>query len=70
LLQGGTVNELLSTGQAAELLGVDRTTVWRWWRTGELRAQNTRRTGHGVAPLFDRSYIELYAKSKRAAANL
>lgn len=59
--------ELIGTGEAARILGVNRATVVRWVEAGNLRTVGKlpgRLGGH----LFDRGYIEGRADATREKA--
>lgn len=50
---------LINQTEAARLLGIARSTLWRWLKEGHIQAQYT----IGGAPVFERSYIQLLAKT-------
>lgn len=50
-----TIQTLLSVPQVADLLGKDRTTIWRWVRDGRLTP--TAYVGATREPVFDRAAI-------------
>lgn len=57
--------ELIGTAEAADILGVDRSTITRWIRSGRLapRLQLAGRTG---ALLFSRTDVEALAEDDAA----
>lgn len=55
---------LIRIPEAALILGLDRTTVWRWVEEGKLKpaADMTKTYGKRRQLLFDRAYIEDVAR--------
>lgn len=51
-----TTTELLSTAEAAELLGKNRSTITRWVKSGRLKPVHTVTPGNIY--LFDRAQLE------------
>lgn len=58
------IENLLSIGETAEFLKVDRSTLWRWQQSGKIEQPKTV-AGH---PVYERSYLEKFAESLRAEA--
>lgn len=58
--------DLIGIPEAAEILGLDRTTVWHWVKNGSLKPSMQIRMAGGKRKqtLFDRAYIEEKAKNR------
>lgn len=57
---------LLSTAEVAEKLGVHRSTVWLWIKSGALAAER-RGAFHGVSPKALRNFRNVYKIASRPA---
>lgn len=70
-------SDRLTLAQAGELLGVDRSTVWRWVKSGKLYAVRqglrTLYTTHAAIDKFKREYFTEYGDAtegkKKISAN-
>lgn len=60
--------DMISTGEAAKLLGVDRATVVRRARTGKIPIVAQLDTGHG-AYVFDRNEVQGLGSSNNGMAD-
>lgn len=57
------MNKLMGSGQAARLLGVDQSTLWRWQKAGKIRAYPFVMPGQsGQAFGYDPSEVERVRK--------
>lgn len=62
------MNDLIGIPETAKLLGLSRQRVWQMYKTNELQAAMTTGTSKRPRPLFFRSYIINFIKTRQAVA--
>lgn len=64
------MNDLIGIPQVAEILGMNRQTVWLWYKAERLKPSLVIQTksGQRPRPFFNRQYIEAFAETRKSAA--